>query len=65
MGRIVTKEQQDSTSSDNEFFEHLKQARNVKSTDMQGKKVTLRIDDIDVTTEPDTGADVNIMDEHH
>jgi len=60
--RTAAEEQENSTSSDDEFFEHLKQAKNIKSADKQSKTITLRISDVDVRVEPDSGADV--MDEH-
>lgn len=62
--KTTSEEQQDSTSSDDEFFQHLKHAKNLKGGVNQSKIVTVRIDDVDVGVEPDSGADVNIMDEH-
>ncbi|VDI57504.1 Hypothetical predicted protein [Mytilus galloprovincialis] len=56
---------------DEDYFEqtikHLKKIRRVKT--IQGtrdieKTVTVRIDDVDVKVEPDSGADVNVMDEN-
>ena len=66
--KTVEREQDSSTSSDDEFFsqavQHLKQARRVKEASTTDKKITLRIDDVDVQVEPDSGAAVNLMDEH-
>jgi hypothetical protein len=42
-------------------IEDLKKVRKERKT---GKTVTVRIDDVDVQVEPDSGADENIMDEH-
>ena len=58
----------DSTSSDDEYFiDTLKNTLNVKEISAPGMKtktVTVRLDDVDVQVEPDSGADVNLMDEH-
>ena len=62
--KTAADESDNSTSSDDEFFEHLKQAKNIKSMTEHNKTITLRLDDVDVRIEPDSGADVNIMDEH-
>ncbi|CAC5421054.1 unnamed protein product [Mytilus coruscus] len=56
---------------DRDYFEqtikHIRKIRRVKT--IQGirdieKTVTVRIDDVDVKVEPDSGADVNVMDEN-
>ena len=56
-----------STSSDDEFFcqavRHIKQVKKVK-TNLNTKTVTVKVEDIDVRVEPDSGAEVNVMDEH-
>ncbi|XP_038054673.1 uncharacterized protein LOC119726895 [Patiria miniata] len=61
-------EEDDQTSSDDEFFDqavkHLKQVRRIAKTVHDDSTVTVRIDDVDVRIEPDSGAEVNIMDEH-
>ena len=66
--KTTTKEQGDSTSSDDDFFaqtvKHLKQVRRVTRNDYMGRTVTVRIDDVDTQVEPDSGAEVNVMDEH-
>jgi len=62
--RKASTREDSSTSSDDEFFEHMKRIRNIKNEDEQSKMITLRIIDVDVKIEPDSGADVNIMDEH-
>ena len=66
-----TTEQAESTSSDDEFFgqaaEHLSQARKVKQSGKEsttGRTVRVKLNDVDVQMEADSGADVNIMDEH-
>ena len=55
------------TSSDDEFFcqavRHLKQVKKVKSND-HDKTVSIHIEDVEVRAEPDSGAEVNLMDEH-
>ena len=60
-------EEKEETSSDDDFFDkainHL-QVRRVKDRDILEKTVPIRIEDVDVRGEPDSGADVNIMDEH-
>ena len=56
-----------STSSDDEFFcqavRHLKQVKKIK-TDGEDRTVSVKIEDVDVRAEPDSGAEVNVMDEH-
>ena len=42
---------------------HLKQIKMVQS-DNHTRTVTIKIEDIDVKVEPDSGAEVNVMDEH-
>lgn len=71
--RHVRKTEESEDSSDSEFFEktakHLKFAKHlhvdkVKNDDQKEKLAKIRINDVDVWIEPDTGADVNVMDEH-
>ena len=62
--KTAVEELEYSTSSDDEFFEHLKQAKNIKSVKEYNKTISLRLDDVDLRIEPDSGADVNIIDEH-
>ena len=56
-----------STSSDDEFFcqavRHLMQVKKIK-TDGEARTVSVKIEDVDVRAEPDSGAEVNVMDEH-
>ena len=66
-----TTEAGESTSSDDEFFgqaaEHLSQAKKVKQIGGVGttsRCVKVKLNDVDVQMEADSGADVNIMDEH-
>ena len=71
-GRIKkTTEDAESTSSDDDFFgqavEHLKQAKKIRVMGKNGddyRTVMVRLNDVDVLMEADSGADVNIMDEH-
>lgn len=71
-GRIKkTTEDAESTSSDDDFFgqavEHLKQAKKIRVIGKNGddyRTVMVRLNDVDVLMEADSGADVNIMDEH-
>ena len=70
MGRIKkTTEDAESTSSDDDFFsqavEHLKQAKKIRVMGKNGddyRTVMVRLNDVDVLMEADSGADVNIMD---
>ena len=68
MKKTTTGEEENQTSSDDEFFDqaikHLKQVRRVAHTDNIESMMTVRLDDVDVRIEPDSGAEVNIMDEH-
>ena len=66
MKKTATTEYDDSTSSDDEFIvEHLKDVKKIQEQDNYRKTVILRIyDDVDMRVEPDSGADVNLMDEH-
>ena len=66
-----TTEAGESTSSDDEFFgqaaEHLSQAKKVKQVggvSTTSRCVKVKLNDVDVQMEADSGADVNIMDEH-
>ena len=66
-----TTEAGESTSSDDEFFgqaaEYLSQAKKVKRIGGVGttsRCVKVKLNDVDVQMEADSGADVNIMDEH-
>ena len=55
------------TSSDDEFFcqavRHLKQVKRIKSND-HDTTVSIHIEDVEVRAKPDSGAEVNLMDEH-
>ena len=47
--------------------EHLKQAKKIRVIEKNGddyRTVMVRLNDVDALMEPDSGADVNIMDEH-
>ena len=67
-GKIRKTEEEASTSSDDEYFQKSVQ------TDLHAKKITnnpstkktmiVQLDDVDVEIEPDSGSDVNLMDEH-
>lgn len=64
----TTKELADSSiSSDDEFFcqavRHLKQLKKVKTVG-KDRTLTVQIEDVSVKVEPDSGAEINIMDEH-
>ena len=66
----TTEEEEDadnSTSSDDEFFcqavRHLRQVKKIK-TDGEDRTVSVKIEDVDVRAEQDSGAEVNVMDEH-
>ena len=71
-GRIKkTAEDAESTSSDDDFFgqavEHLKQAKEIRVIGKNGddyRTVIVRLNDVDILMVADSGADVNIMDEH-
>ena len=57
-----------STSSDDEFFcqaaRHLKRAKKVK-TYGKDRTLTVQIEDVSVDVEADSGAEINVMDEHY
>ncbi len=66
-----TTEDAESTSSDDAFFgqtaEHLKQAKKKGKIGKNGddyRAVMVRLNDVDVLMEADSGADVNVIDEH-
>ena len=63
-----TSMEDDQTSSDDEFFDqavkHLKQVRRITESNSGDGTVSVCIDDVNVRIEPDSGAEVNIMDEH-
>ena len=67
-GRIKRATGDESTSSDDECFiqevRHLLQAKKIKEDRISSKTVRVRLDDIDINAEPDSGADENVMDEH-
>jgi hypothetical protein len=64
-----TTEQRDDSdiSSDGEYFDqkvkHI-EIKQIQQAENHNKTVMVRIDDVDTHVEPDSGADVNIMDEH-
>ena len=57
-----------SFSSDDEFISHadnhLSQIKKVKSVCNMSKTVALRMNEVNVRVKPDSGANVNLMDEH-
>lgn len=65
--RTTEEDADNSTSSDDEFFcqavRHLKQVKKIK-TYHESRTVSVKIEDVDVRVEPDSGAEVNVMDEH-
>ena len=68
-GRVrKAEEEEDSTSSDDEYFQKAVKvnlhAKKVSDTPDSDKTITVRLDDVDVKVEPDSGADINLMDEH-
>ena len=56
-----TQEVDNDTSTDEEYFNAVKQIRSVKTKDVL---ITVRMEDVDVRIEPDSGADANVLDEH-
>lgn len=65
-----TTERPESTSSDEDYFNHLQKAR-VKHVKKIGDKkldneklIKVQLEDVEAYVEPDSGADVNILDEH-
>ena len=61
----TTEYDDDSTSSDDEFIvEHLKDVKKIQEQDNYRKTVILRINDVDMRAEPDSGAGISLMDEH-
>eukprot|EP00794_Sanderia_malayensis_P020867 gene20867-22919_t len=63
----MTADEEDSASSYEEFIvKHLKQkdVKKLQVPDSDCKIVVLRLNDVDMKVEPDSGADVNLMDEH-
>ena len=63
--KTTTTEYDDSTSSDDEFIvEHLEDVKKIQEQGNYRKTVILRIDDVDMRVEPNSGAGVNLMDEH-
>ena len=66
--KTTEEEMNSSLSSDNEFIDHavnhLSQMRKVQSISNISKTVSLSMNDVDVRVEPNSGANVNIMDEH-
>ena len=56
MKKTTPTEYNDSTSSDDEFMvEHLKDVKKIQKQDNDRKTVILRIDDVDMRVEPDSG----------
>ena len=63
--QYVKKTTEDETSSEDDFLvKHLSRVLKIKKSGDKSKMVQVRIDDIDIFAEPDSGADVSIMDEH-
>ena len=64
----TTEEEIDSSSSDDDFISHavhhMSQIKKVKISSGMSKTVALKMNEIDVRVEPDSGADVNLMDEY-
>ena len=62
----TTEEEMD--SSDDEFISqtvnHLSTVKHMKSISSTPRTVAMRMNDVDVRVEPDSGPDVNVMDEH-
>ena len=63
-----TTEEVDSSESDDEFISHavhhMSQIKKIKSSNSMSKTIALTMNEIDVRVEPDSGADVNLMDEY-
>ena len=63
-----TAEEDSPISSDDDYFiqavTHSFQAKKIKATQRQKPTVTVRLDHVDTRMEPDSGAEVNLMDEH-
>ena len=55
--------QQALTMSSCQAVRHLKQVKKIKSDD-KDRTLIVKIDDVDVEVEPDSGAEVNVLDEH-
>lgn len=63
--KTMTSEQQSDTSSDEGFMQHMKQAKIIiKKVGGKNKRVTVQIANLDAQVEIDSGADVNVIDEH-
>ena len=68
-GRIKrTTEEDSSISSDDDYFVQAVtnsfQAKKITGTQKRKQTVTVRLNDVDIRMEPDSGAEVNLMDEH-
>ena len=65
--RTTEEDATNSTSSDDEFFcqavRHLGQVKKIK-IDGEDRTVSVKIEDVDVRAETNSGAEVNVMDEH-
>ena len=61
-------EEDESTSSDDEYFQNAVtvdlQTKKISNTSNTKKTILIRLDDVDVEVEPDSGSEVNLMDEH-
>ena len=63
----VKKTEEENGSSEDEFFGqvvHHLHVKRLKDKDILEKTVLVRVEDVDVHAEPDTGSDVNLMDEY-
>ena len=61
------RQEQDSTSSDDDFFESTVKylyVKKVATGKAESKTIPVTIDDVETWAEPDSGADVNLMDSH-
>ena len=65
--RTTEEDADNSTSSDDEFFfqavRHMKQVKKIK-TDGEDRTISVKIEDVGVRAERDSGAEVNVMDKH-
>ena len=65
--RTTEEDADNSTSSDDEFFcqaiRHLRHVKKIR-TDGEDRTVPVNIEDVDVSAEPNSGTEVNVIDEH-
>ena len=62
----TTEEEMDSSGDEfiNQTVNHLGTVKYVKSISSTPRTVAMRMNNVDVRVEPDSGADVNVMDQH-